>query len=79
MKQNNLDFDFILKNLFYNEISTVLVEAGKNLTSSLITKKYFNEFYLFISSKSLKNRGSLKFKNIKKHLFSKFKKSKFYK
>ena len=75
--KNNLDFNFILKKLSTYEISSILVEGGKTLTNSLLKNNYFNEFYLFISSKSLKNRGSIKIKNIKSSLSTRFKKVKF--
>ncbi len=72
-----LDFDFILKHLYRNEISSVLVEGGKKLISSLVNNDYFNEFYLFVASKNLKKRGLLKMKNIKHNLSMKFKNNKF--
>ncbi len=70
---NNLDFDFILKKLSKYEISSILVEGGKTLTVSLLKSNFLNEFYLFISSKNLKNRGSSHVKNIKSFLSNKFK------
>ncbi len=74
---NNLDFNFILKQLYKYEISSILVEGGKLLTFSLLNNGFFNEFYLFVSSQSLKKRGILKFKNIKSYLSKKFKNIKF--
>ena len=74
---NDLDFNFILKSLYKREISSVLVEGGKLLTYSLLNNDYFNEFYLFSSSKYLKNKGLLKFPKIKSNLSMKFKNSKF--
>ena len=68
-----LDFNFILRNLYKNEISTVLVEGGKSLIYSLLKNDFFNEFYLFTSSKYLKNKGLLKVSNIKFYLKNKFK------
>ena len=41
--------------------------------TSLVNMGYFNEFFLFESSKKLKNRGNLQIKNIKLDLFNKFK------
>ncbi len=73
LNKKNLDFNFILKNLYNNEISSVLVEGGKSLTCSLLNNNYFNEFYLFISSKKLKNNGLMKIEYIKSSLSSKFK------
>ncbi len=75
--KNDLDFSFILKNLYKREISSLLIEGGKSLTWSLLNNNFFNEFYLFSSSKSLKNKGLLKFPNIKSNLSMKFKNTKF--
>ena len=74
---NELDFNFILKNLYKKEISTILVEGGKSLTYSLLKNDFFNEFYLFTSSKYLKNKGLLKVSNIKSNLTKKFKNIKY--
>ncbi len=73
--KEKLNFNFILKKLYKYEINSVLVEGGKTLVSSLLDNGYFNEFYLFISSKSLKKKGILKMKNIKYYLSKKFKKT----
>ena len=70
---NNLDFEFVLKSLSINEISSILVEAGKTLITSLLSKNLINEFYLFVSDKKLKNRGSSQLKHIKISLSKKFK------
>jgi len=69
---DKLDFSFILKKLYQYEISTVLIEGGKSLTYSLLKNDFFNEFYLFIASKNLKNKGLLKASNIKSKLSTKF-------
>ncbi len=71
--KNKLDFNYVLKKLYKYEISSVLIEGGKSLITSLLNNDSFNEFYLFISSEKLKNRGFLKIKNIKTILSSKFK------
>tara|TARA_Y100000590_G_scaffold254057_1_gene285352 strand:+ start:203 stop:1288 length:1086 start_codon:yes stop_codon:yes gene_type:complete len=68
-----LDFNFILKKLYKYEISSVLIEGGKVLTHSLLENDFFNEFYLFIASKYLKNKGHLKVSNIISRLSTKFK------
>jgi len=70
---SELDFNFILKKLYKHEISSVLIEGGKTLTHSLLENGFFNEFYLFISSNYLKNKGLLKASNIKSRLSAKFK------
>ena len=77
IKMFNLDFNFILKKLYNFEISSLLVEGGKLLVSTLLDYGVFNEFYLFISEKKLKKNGSLKFKHIKKKLSKKFKNKSF--
>ncbi len=77
IKSKNLDFNFILTKLYNFEISSILIEGGKSLTYSLLKKGIFNEFYLFKSSKSLKNRGILKVNNLNSILSNKFKNSKF--
>ena len=74
--KNNLDFDYVLKKLYRYEISSILVESGKKLISSLINNDYFNEFYLFVSSQRLKNRGVHKMSDIKNILSNKFKNTK---
>ena len=73
---HKLDFNFILRKLYMNEVSSLLIEGGKTLVSSLLKDNYFNEFYLFVSPQRLKNRGILKMKYIKQSLSSKFKKNK---
>ena len=73
---HKLDFNFILRKLYMNEVSSLLIEGGKTLISSLLKDNYFNEFYLFVSPQRLKNRGILKMKYIKQSLSSKFKKNK---
>ncbi len=71
--ENNLDLKYILKKLYKFEISSIIVEAGKLLTLSLLNNNFLNEFYLFISSEKLNKRGTLKIKNIKTNLSKKFK------
>ena len=73
LHNGELDFNFILKKLYKLEISSILIEGGKSLTHSLLKNDYFNEFYLFIGSKYLKNKGLLKASNIKSKLPTKFK------
>ena len=75
--KNNLDINFILKQLYKYEISTLLVESGKSLIYSLINNGYLNEFYLFVSSKKVKKRGIIKMKNLKSIISNKFKYIKF--
>ena len=62
--------------MYKHEISSVLIEGGKTLTHSLLENDFFNEFYLFISSNYLKNKGLLKTSNVKSRLSAKFKNTK---
>jgi len=73
INKNNLDFNYILRELYRHEISSVLVEGGRSITNSLLNMKLFNEFYLFQSSQKLKKRGISKMKNIKYNLLNQFK------
>ena len=43
----------------------------------MISKKLFNEFYLFKSNKHLNNKGKIKVLNIKRNLNKKFKNKNF--
>ena len=70
--KKNLDLNFILNKLSKFEITSILVEGGKSLISSMIINNYFNEFYLFTSPERLKKRGTLRFNNINSLLSSKF-------
>ena len=76
LNKNYLDFNFVIKKLYTFDISSILIEGGKFLTLSLINKKFFNEFYLFISSKKLNKNGALKINNIKSILSKNFKNKK---
>ena len=79
---HNIDIDgyFNLKKLFkkiYNlGIHTLIVECGKNLTLQMISKKLFNEFYLFKSNKNLYNKGKINVLSINKILNKNFKSKK---
>ena len=77
LKKEQLDFNFILKKLYKLDISSVLIEGGRLLTYSLLNNNVFNEFYLFISSQKLKNKGLFKVSNIKTKLSKKFKNIKY--
>ena len=50
-----------------------MIEGGKEITYSLLNNGSFNEFFLFISPKYLKNKGLLKVSNIKSNLSMIFK------
>ena len=51
----------------------MLVECGRDLTYKMISKKLFNEFYLFKSNKNLNNKEKIKVFDIKRNLNKKFK------
>ncbi len=76
LDKNYLDFNFVISKLYTFDISSILIEGGKFLTLSLLSKKFFNEFYLFISSKKLNKNGALKLNNIKSILSKNFKNKK---
>ena len=77
----DIDGYFNLKKLFkkiYNlGIHTLIVECGKKLTHKLISKKLFNEFYLFKSNKKIKNLNKINVKSINNILSKKYKKKNF--
>ena len=55
----------------------MLVEGGKTLTYNMISKRLFNEFYLFKSNKILNNKGKINVLNVKRNLDKKFKNKNF--
>ena len=70
---NYFDLKKLIKKIYEIGIHTLLVEFGKVLTYKMISKKLFNEFYLFKSYKHLNNKGKIKVLNIKRNLNKKFK------
>ncbi len=60
--QKNFDLKMILKKLYTLGIRNLLVEGGDKITKNLLTKRLFNQFYLFKSPKSLiKDKDNLIF------------------
>ena len=55
----------------------MLAEGGKTLTYNMISKRLFNEFYLFKSNKILNNKGKINVLNVKRNLDKKFKNKNF--
>ena len=53
LKDGNFDIKLILKKLYSLGCRNLLVEGGNDLTKSIISKKLFNQFYLFKSPKNL--------------------------
>ena len=73
--ENNNYFDLkkILLKIYSLGIQTLLVECGKELTYKMISRKLFNEFFLFKGAKIIKNKQKIEVFNIKKKLNQKFK------
>jgi len=63
----------LLKKIYELGIHTLITEFGKSLTDKMITKKLFNEFYLFKSNKILTNKDKINVLSIKRNLNKKFK------
>ena len=76
---NNKEFNLekVFKKIYNLGIYTLLVEGGKNLTYSFISKKIFNEFYLFKSNKIINNKDKIDVLDIKKLLKKEFKNKNF--
>ena len=66
----------ILKKIYELGIHTLLVESGSALIYDMLSNKLFNEFYLFKSDKSIKNKDKINIMNIIKNLDKKFKNKK---
>jgi diaminohydroxyphosphoribosylaminopyrimidine deaminase / 5-amino-6-(5-phosphoribosylamino)uracil reductase len=65
--ENNLDIFKILIKVKDLGFYRVLLESGIKLTSQFLKKNLIDEFLLFVSNKSLKNRGRNSAKNILNH------------
>ena len=76
-KDNYFDLKKIFKKIYKLGIHTLLVEGGKTLTYNMISKRLFNEFYLFKSNKILNNKGKINVLNVKRNLDKKFKNKNF--
>ena len=68
IKNSYFDLKLVLKKLYKIGIRNILVEGGDDLSSSLLKKKLFNEFYLFKSQKSLSKLVAYKDFNCFKYL-----------
>ena len=75
-KGNYFDMKKILKKIYELGIHTLLVESGSALIYDMLSNKLFNEFYLFKSDKSIKNKDKINIMNIIKNLDKKFKNKK---
>ena len=54
---NNIDLNYVINFAYINGVGSLIVEGGKNLTQSFISKKLFNEFYLFQSAKKISQKN----------------------
>ena len=72
---NDGDFDLrkIMSILYQKNICFLLVEGGNELTSKMIDKNLFNEFYLIKTDNKLRQSGKLNIKKIVYKLSKKFK------
>ncbi len=73
---DNFNLKNVFKKIYELGINTLLVEAGKELTAKMISKKLFNQFYFFKGKKFIKGNRKIKVNNIKKLLDNKFKNKK---
>ena len=76
-KDGYINLKKLFKNIYNLGIYTLLVECGKSLTYKILSKKLFNEFYLFKSDKKLNNKGKINVLNINKNLNKNFKYKKY--
>ena len=74
---NYFDLRKVFKKIFKLGIHNILVECGKSLTQKMILQELFNEFYFFMSNKTLNFKYKINVSDIKKNLNSKFKNKKF--
>ncbi len=68
----NFDLKKIFKKIYNLGIHTLLIEAGKNFTYSILSQKIFNEFYLFKSNKILNNKDKINVLDLKRLLDKEF-------
>jgi len=70
---NHFDLKKIFKKIYDIGIHSILIESGKIFINKLLSKNLFNEFYLFMSNKSLKNTNKVNISDVKRSLNIKFK------
>ena len=75
--ENYFDLKKLFKKIYKMQIHTLIVECGKILLYKMISKKLFNEFYLFKSNKNLKNKEKIKVFDIQRKLNKKFRNKNF--
>ena len=70
---NYFDLNNLFKKIYNIGIHSLLVECGEVLTYKLLSKKLFNEFYLFQSNKIINNKDKTSISHIKRYLDKRFK------
>lgn len=56
-KGNGIDENFVVDNLYKNNIMSVLIEGGSKIATSFLKKRMVDEIYLYISPKIIGNDG----------------------
>ena len=73
IKNEYFDFKLVLKKIYKLGCRNLLVEAGNDLSKSILKKKLFNQFYLFKSQKNLSKLLTYKEFNGFKYLIHNYK------
>ena len=76
LDNNNIDLNYVINFAYNNGVGSLIVEGGKNLTQSFVSKKLFNEFYLFQSGKKISQKGNININKLKKSIEISFKNKK---
>ena len=76
LDNNNIDLNYVINFAYNNGVGSLIVEGGNNLTQSFISKKLFNEFYLFQSGKKISQKGNININKLKKSIEISFKNKK---
>jgi len=66
LDNNNINLNYVINFAYKNDVGSIIVEGGKDLTQSFISKKLFNEFYLFQSDKKIGKKGNINISKLKK-------------
>ena len=76
LDNNNIDLNYVINFAYKNDVGSIIVEGGKNLTQSFISNKLFNKFYLFQSDKKISEKGNINISKLKKSIEISFKNKK---
>ncbi len=68
LKNNHFDLKKVFKKLYSIGVYRIIAEFGKNLTTVMINKNMFNEFYLFKSNQTLTKNNTIDVTSIIKKL-----------